>query len=155
MPVSTKELKLYDKDGNSNGGPLTSLAEHLTELRNKIIISIASICIATLIGFLFSKGIITALTTIAPEGTTFLQIKPGEFFFTSLRVAFYFGFVIALPVIIWQLASFIVPGLSDKEKRMVVPIALASPTLFFLGSLFAFYFVAPSMFNFLFGFCLP
>ncbi|MBI1858850.1 MAG: twin-arginine translocase subunit TatC [Candidatus Melainabacteria bacterium] len=152
MPVSTKELKLYDKTEEFDGGLLEPLTDHLTDLRNKIIISLIALCIGTLIAFTFSKEIIFFMTKIAPSGTTFLQIKPGEFFFTSLKISMYFGLVIALPVIIWQLASFILPGLNSKEVKIVVPVAMCSPVLFLFGSLVAYYFVAPSMLKFLFGF---
>src|SRR3989338_3362265 len=153
MPVSTKELNLYDKTTEEfDGGLLEPLTDHLTDLRKKIIISLIALCICTLIAFAFSKEIIFFMTKIAPAGTTFLQIKPGEFFFTSLKISMYFGLVIALPVIIWQLASFVLPGLNSKEAKIVIPVAMCSPVLFFFGSLFAYYFVAPSMLRFLFGF---
>ncbi|MBI2996340.1 MAG: twin-arginine translocase subunit TatC [Candidatus Melainabacteria bacterium] len=152
-PISTKELDLYkNKDTNNEDDLVMPLSEHMDELRNKIIISFIAFSIATLIGFLFSKEIITLLINIAPEETTFLQIKPGEFFFTSLRVALYSGLTISSPIIIWQLASFILPGLTTKEKKIVIPILAGAPFLFFMGSVFAYFFVAPSMLNFLFGF---
>ena len=128
------------------------LSHHLDELRNKIIISLIVVCITTLIGFSFSREIIKLLTNIAPHETTFLQIKPGEFFFTSLRIAMYIGLATASPIIIWQLSSFIMPGLKKKEKEILLPIVICAPFLFWLGSIFALYFVAPSMLNFLFGF---
>ena len=153
-PISTKELDLYKKRNANDfeGGPVMPLLAHLNELRNKIIISLIALCVSTLIGFSYTREIIKLLTSIAPHATTFLQIKPGEFFFTSLRVSLYIGFMLASPMIIWQLGSFILPGLSTKEKKIVLPIVTFAPVLFFLGTLFAYFFVAPSMLNFLFGF---
>ena len=152
-PFSTKELKLYKKqDEDFEDGLVMPLSVHLEELRNKIITSLITLCIFTLIGFSLSREIIRLLTNIAPGGTTFLQIKPGEFFFTSLRVSLYFGLAVSLPVIIWQLGSFIFPGLSKKEKKFAIPILASAPVLFCVGSFFAYLFVAPSMLNFLFGF---
>lgn len=153
-PISTKELELYKKNApeDQDIGPLIPLSEHLNELRTKIIFSIAAICITTLFAFTFSKEAINLLTNIAPEGTNFLQIKPGEFFFTCLRFALYLGMVLASPIIIWQLTSFILPGLTRQEKNVAIPILSFAPVLFLVGSLFAYFFVAPSMLNFLFGF---
>jgi sec-independent protein translocase protein TatC len=153
-PISTKELELYEKHeaDDFNGGPIMPLSEHLEDLRKKIIISLVSFCLFTFICFSFSGEIVKLLTEIAPKGTNFLQIKPGEFFFTSLRVSLYFGLGISLPVITWQLSSFIFPGLTQKEKKIAVPILAFSPILFFIGSVFAYFFVVPSMLNFLFGF---
>ncbi len=153
-PISTKELDLYKKKdiNNENIETLMPLSIHLDELRNKIIISLFTVCITTLIGFLCSKEIVKLLTNIAPLETTFLQIRPGEFFFTSLRVALFAGIISASPIIIWQLASFILPGLTKKEKNIAVPIVAGAPFLFFTGAVFAYFFVVPSMLNFLFGF---
>lgn len=152
-PISTKDLELYKKEtDNLANDCLMPLSEHLNELRTKIILSIVAVCIATFIGFAFSKEIIDILTKIAPQGTTFLQIKPGEFFFASLRVSVYIGLALSSPIVVWQLGSFILPGLSQKEKKVAIPILTGAPVLFCFGSIFAYYFVAPSMLNFLFGF---
>lgn len=152
-PISTKELELYEhKDSNSEDDFLMPISVHLAELRTKIIISLLVLILAALIGFSFSKEIIRLLTNIAPSDTTFLQLKPGEFFFTSMRISLYCGLAIASPVIIWQLGSFILPGLKSNEKKIAIPILSCAPILFCFGSLFAYFFVAPSMLNFLFGF---
>ncbi len=153
-PISTKELNLYKTKPveDSDDSPIMPLSEHLNELRNKIIVSLTVLGIATLLGFSFSREVIRLLTILSPQGTTFIQIKPGEFFFASFRVSLFFGITMASPVIIWQLGSFILPGLNEKEKKIVIPILTGAPILFFVGSLFAYFFVAPSMLNFLFGF---
>ncbi len=154
MPISTKQLDLYkNKDSDdSDDSPLMPLSKHLDELRIKIIVSLIVLTITTTIGFTYSKEVIRLLTSIAPQGTTFLQIKPGEFFFTSFRIALYIGLLISSPLIIWQLSSFILPGLNHKERKMITPILISSPLLFCLGILFSYFFVAPSMLSFLFGF---
>ena len=153
-PTSTKELKLYEKEkiDESDNSSSMSLSIHLNELRNKIIFSLIALGIASVISFSSSKEIVRLLTNIAPQGTAFLQIKPGEFFFTSLRVALFCGLGIASPIIIWQLGSFILPGLTTKEKKATIPILSFAPVLFAVGGVFAYYFVAPSMLKFLFGF---
>ena len=114
--------------------------------------SLIALFITSLGGFYLSKEIIRLLTAIAPQETLFLQIKPGEFFFASLRTALYLGILLSSPVIIWQMGSFILPGLKDKEKRIAIPILAGAPSLFCVGLIFGYYFVAPSMLNFLFGF---
>lgn len=153
-PISTKQLDLYQrKDVNeSDIETFMPLSVHLNDLRNKIIISLIVLCITILIGFSFSRGIVKLLIEIVPEGTVFLQIRPGEFFFTSLRVALFSGVISASPIIIWQLGSFVLAGLTSKEKKVAIPILTGAPFLFFIGVIFAYFFVAPSMMNFLFGF---
>jgi sec-independent protein translocase protein TatC len=149
-PLSTKDLDLYEKDDNV--GELAPLTIHLDELRNKIIISLIAFCIATILSFSFSKEVIRLLTNISPSDTIFIQIRPGEFFFSCIRISLYFGIVLSSPVIIWQLGSFILPGLKPHEKKIALPILIGAPFLFLAGSIFAYYFIAPSMLNFLFGF---
>ena len=149
-PTSTKELKLYT--ANDDTGPSMPLSVHLIELRSKIIVSLFVLCCTILISFITSKEIIRLLVNIAPNDTTFLQIKPGEFFFISLKVSLYSGLLLASPIIIWQLVSFILPGLTEKEKKITIPILVSAPVLFCIGITFAYFFVAPSMVNFLFGF---
>ena len=153
-PISTKELDLYKKKNadETNLEALMPLSIHLNELRNKIIISLSVICITTFIGLSYSREIVKLLTSIAPADTIFLQIRPGEFFFTSLRVALFVGIISASPIIIWQLGSFILPGLKKKERNIALPILTGAPFLFFTGVIFAYFFVAPFMLNFLFGF---
>lgn len=151
MAVTTKELDLY-KEKEEEGFESMSIVTHLEELRNKLVYSFIAVAVCSLLGFYLSKYAIFLLTQIAPEGTTFLQIKPGEFFFTSIRVSLYLGLVFSSPIVISQLSGFITPGLKKKERDIIVPIFIGAPLLFITGSIFAYYFVAPSMLRFLFGF---
>lgn len=149
-PISTKELELYENDAET--GPLIPLSTHLSELRNKVIISLTAFSIATIFGFSISKEAIRLLTNIAPPETIFIQIKPGEFFFSCIKISLYVGIVLSSPIIIWQLGSFVLPGLKPNERKVALPIFIGSPFLFLIGSVFSYYFIAPSMLNFLFGF---
>jgi sec-independent protein translocase protein TatC len=152
-PISTKELELYpEKPQNAEGIHPMALSEHLNELRNRIIICSISLIIGITIGFLFSRQFIFTLTRIAPSDTLFFQIKPGEFFFTCFRAATFLGILLSSPIILWQLGTFILPGLTLKEKKIAIPILVGSSILFLTGSIFAYYFVVNSMLNFLFGF---
>ncbi len=153
-PISTKELELYEKNNTDedHSGPRMPILEHLNELRMKIIISFCVLFVFTIVGFFISKEAIRLLTQVAPPGTTFLQIKPGEFFFTNVKVAVFFGLSVSSPVIIWQLVSFILPGLKENEKKTILPILVLAPILFCLGALFSYFFLVPSMLNFLLGF---
>jgi sec-independent protein translocase protein TatC len=69
-----------------------------------------------------------------------------------MRISLYIGIALSSPVIIWQLGSFILPGLKKKEQQVIIPVLIGAPFLFSIGSIFAYYFVVPSMLNFLFGF---
>lgn len=128
------------------------MVDHLSELRNRILISIGSIIAATLIAFYFSGPIIKFLEAAAPAGSTFFQLKPGELFFNSFKVSVFIGLVVSLPIIINQVAIFINPGLKDNERRIIGPILWLAPILFFVGIIFAYYLVLPPLLEFLLGF---
>jgi len=76
----------------------------------------------------------------------------GGAFFVALKVSFFAGILMALPVILWQLWLFIAPGLYDHEKKMVLPFVVGGSFMFFVGVLFAYYIVTPFGFQFLITF---
>ncbi len=76
----------------------------------------------------------------------------GGAFFVALKVSFFAGILMAMPVILWQLWLFIAPGLYDNEKKMVLPFVVGGSVMFILGVLFAYYVVTPFGFQFLITF---
>jgi len=76
----------------------------------------------------------------------------GGAFFVALKVSFFAGILLALPVILWQLWLFIAPGLYDHEKKMVLPFVVGGSVMFLIGILFAYYIVTPFGFQFLITF---
>ena len=71
---------------------------------------------------------------------------------TQVRISMFGGFVLAFPVIAFQLWRFVAPGLYRREKRAFLPFLLASPILFVIGGAFAFYVVLPIAFDFFLSF---
>jgi sec-independent protein translocase protein TatC len=133
------------------------LTQHLAELRSRLVKSIAAWIIASGIAWTWKEQIFSALLAPAVHalggGKGHLQaIAPGEIFFTYMKGALLAGFVIALPVVLWQAWSFIAPGLYPTEKRFAVPFVLVSTLLFVTGALFGHQFVFPIMFSFLSNF---
>ena len=76
----------------------------------------------------------------------------GGAFFVALKVSFFAGLLLALPVILWQLWLFIAPGLYEHEKKMVLPFVIGGSVMFIVGVLFAYYVVTPFGFQFLITF---
>jgi sec-independent protein translocase protein TatC len=76
----------------------------------------------------------------------------GGAFFVALKVSFFAGILMAMPVILWQLWLFIAPGLYEHEKKMVLPFVLGGSVMFLTGVLFAYYIVTPFGFQFLITF---
>jgi sec-independent protein translocase protein TatC len=103
-----------------------TLVEHLVELRGRLVKSLIAVGLGTAVGFFFWKDIRNFL--IAPLPTGQVQVLgPGDAFVIALRISIVVGIILAMPVILYQLWSFISPGLTAEEKRMVrpwIPIAL-------------------------------
>ena len=76
----------------------------------------------------------------------------GGAFFVALKVSFFAGLLGALPFVLYQLWTFIAPGLYDNEKKMVMPFVLGGSFMFMVGVLFAYYVVTPFGFQFLITF---
>lgn len=130
------------------------LTEHLAELRSRLVKSVVAWLAASIGAWNFKEQIFAALLAPAvkalADGKGQLQaIAPGEIFFTYIKGALLGGFVIALPVILWQVWSFIAPGLYPSEKRLAVPFVVVSTLLFVSGAFFGHTFVFPIMFAFL------
>lgn len=126
---------------------------HLVELRDRIIKAGAALLIvfvgliywAPEIFHLLAKPLLDAL----PAGTHMIVTDVTGSFFVPIKVTFMVSFVIALPIIIYQLWAFIAPGLYQHEKRLVMPLVVSTYSLFLIGVSFAYFLVFPTVFNFM------
>ncbi len=117
---------------------MMSFFDHLRELRKRILISIASIGVGAVIGYIVAPFYIDWIQQFyieasRQEGVRLTQTTILDGFMLRIKVATYGGIVIAAPVWLWQLWRFITPGLKAKEKRYAIPFIIASLFLFFLG----------------------
>nr|CAD5985202.1 Sec-independent protein translocase protein TatC [Planktothrix pseudagardhii] len=124
-----------------------SLFDHLEELRQRIFYSLIAVFIAIIGCFTVVNPIVQLLQRPA-SGIKFVQLAPGEYFFVSLKVAGYSGLVVATPFILYQITMFVLPGLTRKERRLLVPALLGSSVLFLLGLSFAYVALIPAALNF-------
>ena len=129
------------------------ITEHLAELRSRIFWILLSWIIGAVLAWSFAEPIFgyllaPAVAALGPEGGTLQAIAPTEIFFTYLKCALLAGFMIALPVIFWQIWSFVAPGLYANERRVIVPFVTASTLLFAGGSFFGYSIVFPIIFQF-------
>jgi sec-independent protein translocase protein TatC len=123
-----------------------SLGDHLRELRRRIIISALAIVAGGLVAYFLYGHILNFF--IHPY-CQILKSKPNHppcsLFVRDpiakltirLKISFFGGFALALPVILWQVWRFITPGLHPREKRYAVPFVLSSMVLFALGAIVA------------------
>jgi len=133
--------------------PLTS---HLEELRRKLIIAGVSWLVAFLACYTFAEPlfdlIATPVRTALPEGTSLVFITATEPFFTYLKIGALAGLLVSMPVIFWQIWSFVAPGLYQHEKRYIFPFVLASTLCFATGAFFGYQYVFPMAFKVLIEF---
>jgi sec-independent protein translocase protein TatC len=124
-----------------------SLFDHLEELRQRFFYALIAVAIAVVGCFLLVKPIVQFLEIPAGD-VKFLQLAPGEYFFVSLKVAGYSGIILATPAILYQIIQFVLPGLTRKERRLVLPVVVGSSVLFLTGLLFAQMVLIPAALNF-------
>lgn len=148
-PKLNREDHLESKSQNGFWG---DIANHLDDLRSSIFISLASIILFFCLAFYFSEYLINFLERLAPDGSSFFQLKPGELFTVSLKVSFFAALYSSIPILIQQVYAFVAPALTKEEKNISLLIVFLAPFLFWLGLVFAYYFLLPSLLDFLLNF---
>tara|TARA_Y100001968_G_scaffold302412_1_gene315723 strand:- start:295 stop:1050 length:756 start_codon:yes stop_codon:yes gene_type:complete len=138
-------------DESLNLSKSMSFSEHLEELRQRILNSIYSILVSIFFSFLIIKPLITFLE-IPARDINLLQLAPGEFLFVAIKVAGYSGLIVSIPYIFYQIILFISPGLTQREKSLILPAVIGSGLLFFLGLLFSWWVLVPAAINFFINF---
>lgn len=132
-----------------------TVVEHLTELRSRLMVSIAAVAVGAVICFIFAPEIIGWFLEFYKNATdgerdAFIFTGPIDAFATRIKVATYGGIVLATPVWLWELWRFITPGLNPKEKRYAIPFLISSIILFALGGFVALLTLQPAL-DFLLG----
>ena len=94
----------------------------------------------------------TPVRAALPEGASLVFITATEPFFTYLKIGALAGLLVAMPVIFWQIWSFIAPGLYQHEKHYIIPFVLVSTLCFATGAFFGYRFVFPMAFKVLIEF---
>nr|NP_053874.1 Sec-independent translocase component C [Porphyra purpurea]P51264.1 RecName: Full=Uncharacterized tatC-like protein ycf43 [Porphyra purpurea]AAC08150.1 ORF254 [Porphyra purpurea] len=125
-----------------------SITEHLEELRQRTVFVFIFFLLAATISFTQIK-IIVEIFQAPAIGIKFLQLAPGEYFFSSIKIAIYCGIVATTPFGVYQVILYILPGLTNKERKVILPILIGSIVLFIVGGIFAYFVLAPAALNFL------
>lgn len=127
-----------------------TLLEHMEELRDRIIKSVLAVAVAFIAGIFFAGPLLRRLLVEAnAQATGFDVVSPTDPITIYFKIALYIAIGIALPVLLWQIIGFLVPGLTKKEKRLLylsIPFVIG---LFLLGVSYAFFFAAPRALFFL------
>ncbi len=138
----------------SQPAAVMSLVDHLSELRGRLIWSIAAVAVGTVIGFLVSPQIISVLRYPLPANLPLVVTSIGDPFAIRIRIALVAGVILAMPVWLWHVWRFVAPGLTASERRAILPWIPAALAFFLLGVGVA-YVVLPFAASFLLSFLTP
>lgn len=135
-----------------NKDPEMPLVAHLTELRTRLLRCVGVVFVIFLGLFYFSQdiyAIVSApLRAYLPEGATMIATGVASPFLTPFKLTLVVSLFASMPFILQQIWGFIAPGLYSHEKRIAVPLLIASILLFYGGMAFAYFVVFPIMFGF-------
>jgi sec-independent protein translocase protein TatC len=122
-------------------------SEHIEELRERIFHLFWIILLLTCVAF-FEVKILVKILEFPINNVKFFQLSPGEYFISTIKISFYTGLLFSSPFAIGQLILFMLPGLTKKETKIILPLLLSSLVLFGLGLAFSYYTLVPAALNF-------
>jgi sec-independent protein translocase protein TatC len=138
------------------------LLDHIVELRNRLLWAVAAVLVVFLVTMLFfAQDIYNFLVRPLAEillakgddrAARMIFTDLTEYFFTQVKVSFFFAAFICAPVILSQIWLFVAPGLYKNERRALAPFLVATPFLFILGAAMVYYLVMPMAWQFFLSF---
>jgi len=136
-------------NGAPEGEPaVMPLMEHLKELRTRLMWVFAVLFVTTAISFVFAKQIFLIL--MVPLGGAKLQaLRPTETLGNYMKVSLLSGMILAMPVIVYHIGRFVLPGLTKKEKRYLILLVPGATLCFLTGVAFAYFIMLPASIGFL------
>lgn len=141
------EIEEAFEDGQ---GAQMSILEHIDELRQRLTKAALGLVVGTVIGLIFAGTVIEYL--IQPYGQRLQIIDPTGNVVAFFRVSLMIGAILSIPITTYQLLNFIIPGLTRKERRILLSALPAISGLFVIGVVFAWFILIPPAFDFLSNF---
>ncbi|RYF02212.1 MAG: twin-arginine translocase subunit TatC [Comamonadaceae bacterium] len=129
--------------------------QHLMELRDRLVKAIIAVGIAAAVLFFYPGPgalydlLAAPLVAHLPKGATLIATSVISPFMVPLKILLMSAFLLALPIVLWQVWAFVAPGLYSHEKKLVLPLVVSSTLLFFLGVGFCYFFVFGQVFSFI------
>ncbi len=133
-------------------GEEATLVEHLDELRTRLLIALGAVLVAFVVAFAFHEHLIEWMARPLPDDRRLVTFGVTEPFFTAIKVSFFGAFVLALPVVLYQLWSFLAPAVEDRTQRIVAAFAVLSGALLVGGLAFGYFVLLPRAIAFLTNF---
>lgn len=130
-----------------------TITGHLNELRQRIIVSLVFLGITTIASFPFSNYTLGILKQPAAGYIkTLAFFSPQDAFSIHLRVAFLLGFIIALPLVLYEIWAFVSPAVEERFKKYTLKFILSCVSAFLIGCLFCYFVLLPTALRFLLSF---
>ena len=129
--------------------------QHLKELRDRLVKAFIAVALACMVLSVFPGPselydyLAAPLVANLPEGTKLIATSVISPFLVPLKIMLMTGFLVALPVVLYQVWAFVAPGLYMHEKKLVLPLVVSSTLLFFIGVAFCYFFVFGQVFKFI------
>ena len=129
--------------------------QHLMELRDRMVKALVAVGIVAAVLFFFPGPgalydlLAAPLVAHLPAGATLIATSVISPFMVPLKILLMSAFLLALPVVLWQVWGFVAPGLYTHEKKLVLPLVVSSTLLFFCGVAFCYFFVFGQVFAFI------
>jgi sec-independent protein translocase protein TatC len=130
-------------------GEEATLVEHLGELRSRLIVSLISLGLAFAVIFPFHEHLVKWLKEPLPDDKKLVTLGVTEPFTTSIKLSFYAAIAVALPILLYQLWSFLAPAVDESTQRVVSVFVALSTVLFAGGLAFGYLVVLPRALTFL------
>ena len=149
---------MSDPKSDELEGTEAPFVSHLIELRDRLVRAVVAIGIAFAALALWPGPaglydlLAAPLVSTLPHGATMIATNVISPFMVPLKITLMAAFLIALPVVLYQVWAFVAPGLYSHEKRLVLPLVVSSTVLFFGGVAFCYFFVFGQVFKFIQGF---
>ena len=128
-----------------------TVAGHLTELRRRLFWSILAFVAMSVVCFIFIQRFVDAATALSPD-FSFVYLSPSELVTSYMKLALVLGLAFSSPVILWQIWSFVQPGLTKTEQRAARSALVAGFAFFVAGMAFCFFVILPVTLQFFYNF---
>jgi sec-independent protein translocase protein TatC len=134
-------------------GEEATLVEHLGELRARIVFSLVALAAGFIVAYVFHGRILDWLNRPLPKDIGKpVTFSPAEPFLTSVKVSLLAGFLLALPIILWQVWAFLAPAIEEHSQRVISVFVALATVLVVCGILFGYYVALPPAIHFLTNF---
>lgn len=152
-PKSTHKADSEDDGDNSEatGDTPTSIWVHLEELRRRLIVVLIAMAITTAIAFTFAEKVLGILAQPIGGIQNLQAIEVTETMGVYMRISLLGGFILAFPILLYELVAFSLPGLKESEKKWVFQMIPFATVLFLMGVAFSYFVMLPAAVPFLTG----